>query len=605
MSNASWRIVAYSLIFFIVTSLTIMWTRFAGGLALVWPGGAIAAALFLAIPQSRYAVAGGILIALSTLATSLVGFGPTWAFPLAVVNIAEGLLIATLLLHFRPQRDYVFSGKGVVWLGLVGGIVAPLLASIPGGMIASAIVGGDVFDHSVAWLVGHGLGTLLVLPLALLIAEKRRPFLREITQPLRAAQLLAMLALTLAICAAALLQSTFPSLFLPIVPLVLASFVFGRLGASITVLVIMAVAAGSLSMGIGVFAALDVPLWQTALFMQFYLAILLLISLPLAVALKQRSEMMRELVRREAMQRLISDHSDDALLHLDREGKVLFASPASKRLSGRSDIYDLQLTSFFNAADAKTVESALAAAALRPGHTEIFERSVDREGQVRWLEAKLRAVGSTSRDISSYVVTIRDVTARKMDELQASWEARTDALTGLPNRRAFLDILEDQLEFADEQPFALALIDLDHFKRVNDSHGHAVGDVVLRQVADIMRSLATDECFFARLGGEEFGFIAVGPACEMSSIICERLRLAVERHPMRDNDGGTFNITVSIGLAHVSDNLSTSVAMQAADGPLYTAKASGRNALRFAHGMGSKARTKAARQRAGVIAVHG
>ena len=582
MSNANRRIIAYSAVFFVVTSLTIFWTRFSGGLALVWPGSAVAAALFLSIPQSRFPVAATLLIALSTAATALFGFGPAWAFPLAVVNVAEAILIATLLMHFRPQGDYITSGPGIISLGIIGGVLAPLAAAIPGALIAKAIVGGAWFDHGVSWLIGHGLGTMLFLPLALLIAEIGLPVMRRRIRITGIAQFAGMIALTVAVSAVALFQSTFPSLFLPILPLVLASFVFGRFGASIAVLTIMLTAVGSLAAKTGLFSALPLPLWQTVLFVQFYLAILLLISFPLAVALKQRNEMTREIARSEAMYRLISDHSDDALLHLDGRGRVRFASPASKRLSGRDDIDDLHLSSFFNPADAGIVRSALQRASRRPGYTEIFERSVDREGQARWLEAKLRAVEATKREGASYVVTIRDVTARKLDELQASWEARTDALTGLPNRRAFLNILEDQLEFADEQPFAIALVDLDHFKRVNDSHGHAVGDVVLKQVADMMRSVATDGCFFARLGGEEFGLVAVGKAYENSSMICERLRLAIQGHEMRDNDGGRFGITASIGLAYIRNNIGTSAAMQAADGPLYAAKAAGRDALRFA-----------------------
>mgnify|MGYP000341924933 CR=1 FL=1 len=138
----------------------------------------------------------------------------------------------------------------------------------------------------------------------------------------------------------------------------------------------------------------------------------------------------------------------------------------------------------------------------------------------------------------------------------------------LPNRRALLGVLEEQLEFADERPFGFALIDLDHFKAINDSHGHAVGDKVLQQVAGIMRDSASDDCFFARIGGEEFGLVAVGSAVDNMAIICERLRLAILRNVMTDNDGGHFNVTASIGIARISERCSSSMAMQAADGPL-------------------------------------
>ena len=93
---------------------------------------------------------------------------------------------------------------------------------------------------------------------------------------------------------------------------------------------------------------------------------------------------------------------------------------------------------------------------------------------------------------------------------RARRDAAVDYLTGLPNRRAFLDMLDSKLRTAEQAPFAFALVDLDHFKRVNDSYGHTVGDAVLTQIGRIMHDMASEDCFFARLGGEEFGIIATG-----------------------------------------------------------------------------------------------
>jgi diguanylate cyclase (GGDEF)-like protein len=203
-----------------------------------------------------------------------------------------------------------------------------------------------------------------------------------------------------------------------------------------------------------------------------------------------------------------------------------------------------------------------------------------------WLEAKIRAVYAAGA-VRSFVVTIRDVTARKLDELQATREARTDALTGLPNRRAFLDMLEEQLVDAKEAPFALALIDLDHFKRVNDTYGHDTGDMVLKRIAGLMREHTTRKCIFARLGGEEFGMIVTRDAVDDALAICEHLREAIAGKRMADQDGRTFNITASIGIARIVETCSASVAMNCADAPLYAAKAAGRNAIRVAQCEGS------------------
>jgi len=328
------------------------------------------------------------------------------------------------------------------------------------------------------------------------------------------------------------------------------------------------------------------PLWQKALFLQFYLATLLLIAFPMAVIIQQRQRILDELGDREAMQRLIADHSDDALLHLDSSGTIRFASPASTRLSGRGSVEQLHLAAFFSEFDRKKVDRALDKASRHPGRTEILERSVGRGGKTRWLEAKLRAVETSGRKVCGFVVTIRDITARKLEELEMTREARTDTLTGLPNRRAFLDILERRLDVADQEPFGLAFVDLDHFKQVNDTHGHAVGDKVLSEVGAIMNGMASDTFFFARLGGEEFAIIVKRPLAEAAADICERLRLAIEKHPMADSDGKAFTVTASLGFAMISESCSASMALQAADAPLYLAKASGRNRTCRAQGFG-------------------
>ncbi|HBM05233.1 MAG TPA: sensor domain-containing diguanylate cyclase, partial [Erythrobacter sp.] len=91
---------------------------------------------------------------------------------------------------------------------------------------------------------------------------------------------------------------------------------------------------------------------------------------------------------------------------------------------------------FFSEFDRKKVDRALDKASRHPGRTEILERSVGRGGKTRWLEAKLRAVETSGRKVCGFVVTIRDITARKLEELEMTREARTDTLTGLPNRRA-------------------------------------------------------------------------------------------------------------------------------------------------------------------------
>lgn len=154
-----------------------------------------------------------------------------------------------------------------------------------------------------------------------------------------------------------------------------------------------------------------------------------------------------------------------------------------------------------------------------------------------------------------------------------------DSLTGLWNRRMILDQLGSELSRArrDGKPLAVAIADLDHFKRVNDSFGHATGDAVLREAAKRMRSAVRDCDFIGRYGGEEF--LLVLPGCDGAAgrLVAERVRGRIAAGPVQ-TDEGLVPTTVSLGLAWSATAVVKSDALiDAADDALYRAKAEGRN----------------------------
>jgi diguanylate cyclase (GGDEF)-like protein len=162
--------------------------------------------------------------------------------------------------------------------------------------------------------------------------------------------------------------------------------------------------------------------------------------------------------------------------------------------------------------------------------------------------------------------------------------SNTDFLTGLLNRRAFTAIADGQIGAARRHgwPLALILYDIDHFKKVNDRHGHATGDAVLVAIAQLSKRMFRDGDFVARHGGEEF--VALAPHCDVEAalVLAERLRAAIEAAdielPGGDSPGGTLRVTASFGvvaLRHPVDDLDA--LLQGADHALYAAKDAGRN----------------------------
>ena len=160
--------------------------------------------------------------------------------------------------------------------------------------------------------------------------------------------------------------------------------------------------------------------------------------------------------------------------------------------------------------------------------------------------------------------------------------ATTDGLTGLLNRRTFNSVLEQRLREAQRynRPLSLLLLDIDHFKKVNDTHGHPAGDAVLRGVAQVAQKSARETDLVARYGGEELALILPETDARGAMAIAERLRRLVEasRHP---TEQGALSVTVSIGAA--TSAASAEALLEAADKALYRAKQSGRNRVEAAN----------------------
>lgn len=169
------------------------------------------------------------------------------------------------------------------------------------------------------------------------------------------------------------------------------------------------------------------------------------------------------------------------------------------------------------------------------------------------------------------------------DELELRMIAQVDHLTGALTRRGFNDQADREIARASRygRHGTLVMIDLDHFKTVNDTHGHAVGDRVLQQVAELLRVTLRPSDVFGRLGGEEFAILLPETIGHEAAAVIERLRYVVANQSIVLEDGSTLHVTASFGAAQLSsDIVSFDIWLKQADTMLYAAKAAGRNCVR-------------------------
>ncbi|MFW6345875.1 MAG: diguanylate cyclase [Halomonas sp.] len=166
-------------------------------------------------------------------------------------------------------------------------------------------------------------------------------------------------------------------------------------------------------------------------------------------------------------------------------------------------------------------------------------------------------------------------------------QATHDPLTGLLNRGALTLHLEKLQAWRHREratgrsaECAVMMLDIDHFKRINDTRGHSVGDMILEEFARVLTAQTRPEDCVARFGGEEFVVLLVDADVERARRAAERIRLAVEAHPFSDHDHQPVPVTTSIGVAGLQDDEAPPQALERADAALYRAKQAGRNAVR-------------------------
>jgi len=205
------------------------------------------------------------------------------------------------------------------------------------------------------------------------------------------------------------------------------------------------------------------------------------------------------------------------------------------------------------------------------------------------LEVVLETSGvpffSTSGELQGYRGIDRDITERKQAEIKLHHMATHDPLTDLYNRKILIEKFADDLfrAYRYDRPLSIFMLDIDHFKLVNDIHGHQAGDIVLQDIAKVLSDSIRKTDYAARYGGEEFIIVLPETPLTEADELAERLRKEVAALSIQIMDDKEHNITTSIGVATFPDHAqSWEDLLNAADSAMYAAKGAGRNCVRVA-----------------------
>jgi len=565
--------------YFLLAATTISLTSDGRNHATVWPADAVVLALLLNAPRRHWPA---ILMAgwLGNLAANGVTRG--WMFGLVLygaINMGQVLLAAHCIQRggrvANLLADMRTVGRFILWAGLI----APVGGATIGSLVSLVNYGEPFGPSFVRWFTSNALGLLIFTPFLKAVADGSYGRCFAAKSKAQMAEVCALLLTHAAITGLVFWQSRLPILFLAFSSLLVLSFRLGRLGTQIGVILVAVIGAVAGLHDEGPMSLIHEDAVFQAIFFQGYLAVMLATTLPVAAIVSSRADVLASLAEREETLRIIMAHSPDVILSFDREGVCRWADgPLRECLGlGAGDIVGRSLREI-----AQRTNDAL---------VDMHDRAeMDMEAQpiaeftpllhpAITLEASLRILKRDGLPMGT-VMTIRDVSSRKANEIAMSKLAETDDLTGVLNRAGFrrlLKVAQDDRQRAT----ALALVDVDHFKAINDTYGHQVGDVVLAEIARRLRAGTREADVVGRLGGDEFGILF---RCDIATAkaACERIAQSIARDPVWQKAALSVFSSISCGVAELRPGMSRDQFFDAADMALYDVKRAGRNGVQAA-----------------------
>lgn len=548
-------------------------------IAAVWPQNALLLAMLLPLAPSRWPT----FIAMAFLAATLAGHVGLESLPRALFQgataIAEVVAAAGLLRGSIAASDPFHDVRSVLLFVLCAFAAAIIGAS--GAAVATHAFGPDGFwitfqDHYLA----DALGLILFAPLfvGLLSGGLSRWY-----KGLGARGRIEAVLILLIVAFVGLMVFRYarnPLLFLLSAPLLLATFRLGPFGTKLSLLLLAAMAIQLTVAGEGPIARAFAEPTQRSIFLQIYLLLMLLTTLPVAADLHARRRLARQLSESEESLRLLASSSADMLVRLDHRGRCVQASGNAALLAVRQggELIGSQLSGFAEEADVLQVEAAFSAAFVNPGSVSRCEfRPLGCPAD--YLECTMRALIDDEGRSYGVVGAIRDISLRKQREKSLALAASTDSLTGALNHAAFMRHLDRLISALSSPNLSLLMIDVDRFKSVNDSFGHLAGDRVLVELHNRLRALLRDHDVIGRLGGDELAIVLDGTSPELAKSIADALRIAVSRDPVVLDDGERLVMSLSCGVAQARPGMTRHELIKRADEALYIAKNNGRDCV--------------------------
>ena len=573
----------------------------------IWPSAAVA---MFAVLIGGWRWLPGIAIASWLSNDFIMAFSTGWSLWITLGNIL-GPLIGTLILrYFTPDPSLTLaSGRGIALFSMIAALSSIIAAIF--GAIATTSTQGVVAEFDVvffSWFVSDLTAVLMLTPAFVLWwQDSRTPcqLLRGDPEMWLAASTLVVMTVVLffipATGASSLLRT---GIFLILLPLVWVALRFPQRSTFTLMAAVFLLSMVGTWLEKGVISQLPLPYTRLQIILMAMSMVTLLVS---AMSIERRRVLDALNISFNTLEERVNERTAqlrDNLKYLEMlldnvpmpmvitrpdQSIVIYANLAAADYSGFSIarmVGSSSMSYFHTLEDFQALEHKLQTEGSLNSH-EVALRH--RDGHTLW--ALVSAVPSRYNDIPVMMFAFQDISHAKQRELDLEQMVSTDTLTHVASRRHFMQRGCEILSIAQRngQKIALFILDLDHFKSVNDTYGHPTGDLVLRRVAEAFRSALRPGDLCGRLGGEEFGVILTNTDFQAAERSAERLRQVINELHIQLDNGASINPSVSIGavlllpssMAQLA-NPSLDEAISIADQALYRAKNTGRNRVVFA-----------------------
>jgi diguanylate cyclase (GGDEF)-like protein/PAS domain S-box-containing protein len=510
-----------------------------------------------------------------------------------IASVATGAAVATALSArlLRPDSEHLLDrATGVVRFLFMGALLSSLITATVGTLsfFSAGVVVPSLFAETwTTWFLGDTTGILVVTPL--LLAWRRRD--DAALSMSRIVEAIAVFVLLTTTCVVVFSVASYPVFFVLIPFLLTAAFRYGQRGTTLAMLAVSSISVLFTAQGIGPFVNEELTRNESLLLLQGFTDVLVLTMLFLSAVLAEREQKTRE--AHDAELRLQEEHhnrskmeeelrtvsiiesSADMISRRAPDGRLLYVSHAAFPLLGFESL-ELVGRSMYDLIDREVVDEIreLESMLMREsGVATLSYRLQKKNGDYSWFETTSRAI-SRDGEIEEIVSVSREISDRKRAEEQIEHQVYHDVLTDLPNRILFEDRASVALARAKRNNTLVAVmfLDLDRFKNVNDTLGHAAGDQILQAAAQRLAETIREADTLARIGGDEFvGLIGDLRDSKEATRVAQKVIASMQRPFLAESREISMSISVGIAL-YPLDGSDVETLLRCADRAMYRAK---------------------------------